>query len=915
MSIGQILFQFFIRPLELIFEIVYGYSKVLLGDSGLSIIVLSLCMNLLLLPLYNRADAIQEAEREKGKSLARWVDHIKKTFSGDERFMLLQTYYRQNDYKPYYALKGLLPLLLEIPFFMAAYHFLSHLSELVGYSFGPIASLGSPDGLLKLGGVTIHVLPVLMTLINLLSGALYTKGQPLKEKLQLFAMAGVFLVLLYNSPSGLVLYWTLNNLFSLVKNLIRRIPGGVKRFQYAVALLCALGSLYVLFIYRGGTLKRRIPMALILLLLAVLLVDQWRKHSFGRWHLHDETKSSRCVFWGGCVLLTLLTGLLIPASVIRSSPGEFVQLGDYYSPLRHLVNALLIASGLFLVWLGIFYGLAGKKIRWGMGLIIGFFSVMALVNYMFFGTDLGTISPELQFEVLPVFGWKQMLLNLAVLLVLLLLWLFLWLKKQSWVLWGLAVLSAAVLGMGGIHAWQIQKSVPELRKTVEQIQVEDWEIPLSSSGKNVVVIMLDRAVSAYLPCIFEEKPELKGQFAGFTYYPNTLSFGAHTNIAGPALYGGYEYTPERINARTEELLKDKHTEALQVMPALFHAADYEVTVIDPPYPDYTVLQDMSVFEKYPGMHSYVLEQSQGMLEDNRVFVDQKNHLWSRNFFCYSLMKSLPLMLQGTLYQGGSFFIPNGADLMSQSFDGLSRASGNKLQFLKSHTVLRNLPEKIRVKDDGNTFLCMSNLTTHEQQLLAAPAYEPTDQVDNVEYDSSHMDRFLAGEKPIHITNYLQMSHYHVNAAALLRLGDWMDALRRAGVYDNTRIIIVADHGDNQNSIEGTMFGPGWEDDAMYFNPLFLVKDFDSRDFRVDRTFMTNADTPAQAFEGLIDNPVNPFTGAAINCDAKAESPQKVFASHEHNIEVNNGTVFMPGAWYGVQGEVLDQRNWTFLGEH
>ena len=95
--------------------IVYGYSKVLLGNSGLSIIVLSLCMNLLLLPLYNRADAIQEAEREKEKSLSRWVDHIKKTFSGDERFMLLQTYYRQNNYKPYHALKGLLPLVQEPP--------------------------------------------------------------------------------------------------------------------------------------------------------------------------------------------------------------------------------------------------------------------------------------------------------------------------------------------------------------------------------------------------------------------------------------------------------------------------------------------------------------------------------------------------------------------------------------------------------------------------------------------------------------------------------------------------------------------------------------------------------------------------------------------------------------------------------
>ena len=40
----------------------------------------------------------------------------------------------------------------------------------------------------------------------------------------------------------------------------------------------------------------------------------------------------------------------------------------------------------------------------------------------------------------------------------------------------------------------------------------------------------------------------------------------------------------------------------------------------------------------------------------------------------------------------------------------------------------------------------------------------------------------------------QLAHYHANAAALLRLGEWFDWMREQGVYDNTRIIIVSDHG-------------------------------------------------------------------------------------------------------------------------
>ena len=42
------------------------------------------------------------------------------------------------------------------PFFIAAYHFLSHLSALNGVSMGPISDLGAPDALLTIAGITIN---------------------------------------------------------------------------------------------------------------------------------------------------------------------------------------------------------------------------------------------------------------------------------------------------------------------------------------------------------------------------------------------------------------------------------------------------------------------------------------------------------------------------------------------------------------------------------------------------------------------------------------------------------------------------------------------------------------------------------------------------------------------------------------
>ena len=121
MSLFSILETLLIGPLKLIFEIIFELAHRLIRHPGLAIIALSLVMNILVLPLYKRADAMQEKARDMEAKLRDGVAHIKKTFSGDERMMILQTYYRQNNYSPLSALNGSVSLLLEIPFFMAAY--------------------------------------------------------------------------------------------------------------------------------------------------------------------------------------------------------------------------------------------------------------------------------------------------------------------------------------------------------------------------------------------------------------------------------------------------------------------------------------------------------------------------------------------------------------------------------------------------------------------------------------------------------------------------------------------------------------------------------------------------------------------------------------------------------------------------
>ena len=104
MDILTILYTIFIQPLQSVFELIFNIANKFTGHPGFSIIALSLIMNFLVLPLYKRADEMQEQQRDTEMKLKKGIDHINQSFTGDERMMILQTYYRQNNYKPTDAL-------------------------------------------------------------------------------------------------------------------------------------------------------------------------------------------------------------------------------------------------------------------------------------------------------------------------------------------------------------------------------------------------------------------------------------------------------------------------------------------------------------------------------------------------------------------------------------------------------------------------------------------------------------------------------------------------------------------------------------------------------------------------------------------------------------------------------------------
>lgn len=361
----MIFYNLIVAPIELIVDWVFTFFTIKFTSFGIigAVCGVSLAINFLALPLYNIADSLQAKERRIAKEMEPRIQRIKRAFKGDERFMILQTYYRECNYNPLYTLRSSLSILIEIPFFIAAYHYLSRSAALKGIPFWIFKDLGAPDALFQIGNFSVNVLPVLMTAINLVSGAVYAKDTTARERIQIFVLAAVFLVLLYSSPSGLVIYWILNNLFSLAKNVVLKMkhPAGILRGIIGGMLL--LFSAY--FIYKKGiTIKTAAFSAFSLFVVLFALVKKAAAPVCGRIQFFrpkaqeennaavlESSKRQFLLFILSALGLAILCGLYLPSSAVSTSPIEFSFLEEgAESPLPYIWSSLFAFLGFFVIW-------------------------------------------------------------------------------------------------------------------------------------------------------------------------------------------------------------------------------------------------------------------------------------------------------------------------------------------------------------------------------------------------------------------------------------------------------------------------------------------------------------------------------------------------------------------------------------
>ena len=895
---GNFLYTLIIYPLTQIIEFSFLLFSKVFKDSGVAVIGVSLAVSILCLPLYIVAEKWQQIQRDTEKRLENGVNRIKSVFTGDEQYMILTAFYKENHYHPLMALRSSFGLLIQIPFFIAAYSFLSNLPLLHGESFLFIRDMGSEDALFKIGSFPVNVLPIAMTLVNLIAGAIYTKGFKFKDKITIYGMALVFLVILYKSPAGLVLYWTMNNIFSLVKNIFYKIKNPQKILYLLLCVAVISLDIYILFVHDGLFHKRILLFSLATLLLSAPLVVRLVSKLLNTTLLPlvNDSKLRLALFFTSAISLCFLSGFVIPSFIINSSAIEFADIDGFGSPLHFLLNSTLQMIGFFILWPSCVYFLFGKKIQTLIAVFLEGLLFSAMTNAFCFSGNYGNLSRVVTFESSIGQPSSTVLFAniLAVAFAFLLPLLILNFKKTK-ILSGLAsIVLLAEAGITLIHAFQIQSTYTDYKKNIAgEVQAANSLEPvyhLSKTGKNVFVFMIDRAENSYVQPIFEAYPELYDAFDGFTLYHNTASYNAWTLMGSPGLYGGYEYTPVEMNKRDSEKLVDKHNEALLLLPRIFtEQANFSATVSDLSWANYNWIADMSICDDYPKITSLNSERKYTGYwikhNSDKIHENMTSKALHRNLVWFSLFKSVPTFMRDSVYNDGKWWSSDDS-------------SSDIMEFIDYYAPLDFLTELTDFTAEKNAYFTITNETPHSDIELEPPNFEPATKISAKPNEPVSEFRAVGS-----------------NIATYKRLAEWFDYLKANDCYDNTRIILVSDHGIG--SEDGRILDFGWNLPNGYnpdhLHPLLLVKDFGaSGKLSVDENFMTNADVPSIALKGIVENPVNPFT----NKEIKEIPPEEKVASgvtiaHNWRPGANNINTFKldDGDFYTISKNIFNAENW------
>jgi len=948
-------FELIIFPFYYIVEQLFLFGYRLTGNYGVAIILLSFGISLLLLPVFMLIEKGKKRNDTIKRKMKPVLDEIKRCYRGQERYYYIRTLHRQHGYNSFRALIPVLTLLLQIPFFIAAYQFLENYEPLTGQGFLMIGDLSEPDSLLG----RINLLPILMTLVNLVTAYFYTKNGNGAERRQMLVIAGIFLVLLYNFPSGLVLYWTMNNVFSFFRlfithpevfrkkasgkdskgimrsaeEFLARLRTGIVRLEVhsrvyfsllflalyflvsgkyyfeednstllwfsiaAVLLLQAVGILY--FFRRGVSGKLRWYRLNSSLLMALFLLQSTIAYLFLRngdasiqlfnISIANENIQVDDMIYPGLLFIVIslpayfrLRKIRVPGTT--AVPNAIFMLSAAYvagfvtiwnplqiyssfpetfnfSALDLLIKNMPYLALLLLVAVTIFY-FTPRRYRWILSAVALTAVAISFIHNAILPIDMGTLQ-ENKFEkeqaliVSPAFYLIE-----AIGIVILFgaaFYLLLGRKYVKQIIFGLAILNMVVL-FQGLYSAATSGSFLESQAQMKQ---SSYQIEFSRTEKNVIYLIPDMFQGWAMHRMMNENPELKAQLEGFTWYPNALAVSRVTNTSVGPLLGGHSYAPDSLDLDTEKTVEEKLSGALRDLSNTVRQQGYMFTTTHLPY---TNVENEYIDTYLPSWHEdWDRYNSQLGIEVTK----ESNHIL---LMSTALFFSAPLAFKSKIYDNGQWLFLKG------NKEGRITSTSLKHQFL------RVLPYISRVGPDKGSFVVIYSMV-------------------------SHFPWSMTDEKGRMVTD---VSPYENNKWIIEQLSAWIRWMKQNDVYDNTRIVLVSDHGthwrrfNRELDIDNPFYNINDESVPLKYmldlNPLILVKDFNARGpFSENRKFMSNMDA--------IDIALGNLDPSATSIPDSRELP--AFVSW-WTQDMNNRTKFSLEHKYVVKESIFDADNWTMV---
>lgn len=185
------------------------------GNLGWSLVIFSLLTKIVFMPLTIKSNE----SMKKMQQLTPILNELKVKYKDKPDVMQkeMMKLYKEKGVNP---MGGCFPLLLQMPFFFALYSALINSIDLWHAPFiFWMKDLSMPDTVAVISGFSLNILPVVMTATTILQQKLSTVDTGGQQKMMMMMMPLVFIYIFWSMPSGLVLYWALQNIFQILQQL------------------------------------------------------------------------------------------------------------------------------------------------------------------------------------------------------------------------------------------------------------------------------------------------------------------------------------------------------------------------------------------------------------------------------------------------------------------------------------------------------------------------------------------------------------------------------------------------------------------------------------------------------------------------------------------------------------------------